>query len=379
MYDLLAYGAMIADQGRTSAYARALERLVRPDSVVLDLGSGPGILTLLACRAGAARVYAVEPSGVIEIAREAAAANNVSDRIRFIQAMSTDIDLPESVDGIVSDLHGVMPYYKGSAVSIADARERFLKPGGWLIPAHETIWGTVVSSRIVGEQMAAWQTEYGFDLSGAERRAASQLRGMRIDAADLVASPQLVATLDYQTASGRNMRGQIVCAIERAAVAHGIAVWFDSETAPGIGFSNSPASGEEHIYQQLIFAWPEPLSLAVGDGVAVDVRADLAGDDYVWTWKTDVTDVASGRVKASYRQSSLSAEFLGTRLHKRADTFVADLNDDARIDREILTLMERKRPLGEIAAEILAAFPSAFTDWNAALGRVGALSDRYSR
>jgi protein arginine N-methyltransferase 1 len=63
MYDLIAYGDMIADKGRTSAYARALESLVVPESVVLDIGTGAGILALLACRAGAARVYAVEAGG----------------------------------------------------------------------------------------------------------------------------------------------------------------------------------------------------------------------------------------------------------------------------------------------------------------------------
>ena len=187
------------------------------------------------------------------------------------------------------------------------------------------------------------------------------------------------ATLDYQTAVVPNVNDQTACTIERSGSAHGIAVWFDAEAAPGIGFSNSPASGEEHIFQQMFFAWPEALELARGDVVAVRLRADLTGDDYVWTWKTDVTDSPSGRIKASYRQSSLLAEFLGSGLRKRAHNFVADLSDDARIDREILTLMEREVPLGEIASAILAAFPSAFSDWDEALGRVGALSEKYSR
>jgi hypothetical protein len=113
--------------------------------------------------------------------------------------------------------------------------------------------------------------------------------------------------------------------------------------------------------------------------VCVRLRADLVGDNYVWSWKTEVTS-ASGRVEASYRQSSLLAEPIGPeQLRKRADTFVANLNDDASIDRRILSLMEQKRPLGEIATEIHAAFPRAFRNWSAALGRVGLLSDRYSR
>jgi protein arginine N-methyltransferase 1 len=167
--------------------------------------------------------------------------------------------------------------------------------------------------------------------------------------------------------------------IERPTIGHGIAGWFDCEMMPGIGFSNAPTSDEQHVYSQTFFAWPSAVSLATGDTVQVRLRADLIGDRYIWTWKTDVTDASTGAVKASFRQSSMIADFLGAELHKRAHTFVADLGEESKIDRSILKLMARKMPLGDIATEILRTFPSAFKDWNAALGQVGLLSDRYSR
>ena len=71
---------------------------------------------------------------MIQIAREAAHANGFADRIEFIQAMTTDIDLPERVDGIVADINGAMPMFGTSLVSMLDARARFLKTDGWLIP-----------------------------------------------------------------------------------------------------------------------------------------------------------------------------------------------------------------------------------------------------
>src|SRR4051812_34117782 len=104
MYSLSGYGEMINDALRMDAYARALRRAIRPGSVVLDLGTGPGIFALVACQYGAGRVYAVEPADVIQVAREIARANHLEDRITFLQDFSTQAELPEKADVIISDL-----------------------------------------------------------------------------------------------------------------------------------------------------------------------------------------------------------------------------------------------------------------------------------
>ncbi len=381
MYDLTAYGDMIADRGRTSAYARALERFITPTSVVLDIGTGPGIMALLACRAGAARVYAVEADPVIHLAREVAAANGLTDRIRFVQAMTTEIDLPERVDGIVADIHGSLPLFGRSLPSILDARARFLKPGGWIVPARETLWAALVSAANAhGRLLGAWTTEYGFDLAGARFRAANQGGRQRMAAADLIVEPQCWTVLDYVTRDSVHASGRLTWTMASAAVGHGASVWFDAETAPGIGFSNSPASGERHVFAQEFFPWPEPVSLAVGDEVQLSIRADLVGEDYVWCWDTVVIDAGSGLVKTTLRQSSwLAASLSSEDLRKSAHTFVPDLNEEARIDRRVLDLMASHLSLGEIATTILEAYPASFKNWDAALTRAARLSNRYSR
>src|SRR5436190_22785077 len=104
MYSLHGYGKMISDGVRMSAYARALEETVRPESTVLDIGAGTGVMSLLACKFGARKVIAIEPSVAIYIASELAAANGFADRIEFIRDVSTNVTLSERVDVIVSDL-----------------------------------------------------------------------------------------------------------------------------------------------------------------------------------------------------------------------------------------------------------------------------------
>ncbi|MGE5462576.1 MAG: 50S ribosomal protein L11 methyltransferase, partial [Syntrophothermus sp.] len=69
MYSIAEFGHMIADERRTDAYVAALQHAVRPDSIVLDMGTGTGIFAMLACQFGARHVYAVEPGDAIHIAR----------------------------------------------------------------------------------------------------------------------------------------------------------------------------------------------------------------------------------------------------------------------------------------------------------------------
>src|SRR5688500_7191336 len=126
MYSIAEYGAMIADTARMDAFTRALRRVITPESVVVDIGTGTGILALLACQLGARRVYAIEPNEAIHVARAAAAANGYADRIEFLQALSTAVTLPEQVHLIVSDIGGLLPWLQHHLTTIVDARTRFL-------------------------------------------------------------------------------------------------------------------------------------------------------------------------------------------------------------------------------------------------------------
>ena len=78
-YSIADYGAMIQDTARIDGFIRAFRRVITRDTVVVDIGTGTGILALLACQMGARRVYAIEPSDAIEVAREIASANGCAD------------------------------------------------------------------------------------------------------------------------------------------------------------------------------------------------------------------------------------------------------------------------------------------------------------
>ena len=376
------YGDMIADHGRTNAYAQALRARVVPGSVVLDIGTGAGILALLACQAGARKVYAVEQDGIIQVARESAVRNGYADRIEFIQDISTATDLPEQVDVVVSEIHGVVPFYPGSLASIIDARHRFLRPGGFLIPMRETVSVAVVTLPDVYEQIVdPWQVSFGLDCSPGRQRSLCTWKGMGYTAVQLLVEPRVWTVLDYPNLQSSSAKGSANWTVARAGTGHGLLMWFDCETAPGSGFSNSPLSDERHIFGRRFFPWSEPRELESGDCVAVEIRADEVGGGYSWSWDTDFRGPGSGSARrAQYRQSDLEgAPRIADWLRKSDASFVPSPTREAHIDKMALDLLFEGLSLEHISRRVSERFPKRFPDWRDALTRVRDMSRQYSR
>ncbi len=199
MYSVFSYGSMIADRARMDAYVQALRQAVQPGSVVLDIGTGTGIFAMLACRFGARRVYAVEPDDAISVAREAAAANGLSERIEFIQDLSTRVTLPEQVNVIVSDLRGVLPIFQHHLPAIIDARKRLLAPDGILIPQRDSLWAAIVQApELYKEHASVWEDDiHGLTLISGRRFAINTWRKNRIKPEQMLTEPECLATLDY--------------------------------------------------------------------------------------------------------------------------------------------------------------------------------------
>ena len=317
MYSLHFYGRMIADGPRMDAYAAALRQTIKRDSVVMDLGCGPGVFALLACKLGARRVYAVEPESVIGIAREAAAANGCAGKIEFFAELSTEITVPEPATIIVSDLRGVLPWFQQHIPSIIDARERLLARGGTLIPRRDILWAAVVESADRYEELAGpWeQNTFDLDLSAGTRRVTNTWRKTRIEPEELLVEPVCWTTIDYYEVNSSDIRAEISWRVARNGTAHGVALWFDADLAAGIGFSNHPKD-PELIYGKGLFPFSAPVEVTEGERITVRLTAKFLEDDYVWCWDTDFFSRGDEtRPKVSFKQSTffgvpLSAEKL---------------------------------------------------------------------
>ena len=381
MYSLAGYGRMVADNIRIDAYAHALEREIKPGDVVADIGTGPGILSLLACRFGAKKVYAFEPGGVIELAREIAAANGFADRIQFISKKSTESSLPERVNTIVSDVRGILPFFDQGLVSVIDARERFLAPGGRMIPQSDTVWiAGVRDPELHRESLGPWSGRpYGFDMSAACLRTTNSMSQCFLPSPDpLVLEPRCLATLDYMTLKQTDLQATVAWTVEHASQVHGLVLWFDSVLADGVTLTNRPGA-PRLIYRHVFFPWPEALEVSPGDMVTVHISARLVGNEYVWLWDTQLASKNSPNgAKPPFRQSTfLGSDLSLAELRTSASKFQPRLNEEGRIQRRVLALMEGQMSLQAISHELVKEFPDRFKRWQDAFNLVASISRNF--
>jgi protein arginine N-methyltransferase 1 len=380
-YRIVSYGDMITDRPRMDAYASALQQSVRPGSVVLDIGAGTGIFSLLACQFGAAEVHAIEPNEAIELARTMAQANGYADRISFHQTLSTALTLPRPADVIISDLRGVLPLFQHHIGAIADARKRLLANDGALIPSRDSLWAALIEDpKLYRPYAEPWiQNDYGLELSAGHPLVVNTWRKVNAKAEQLLVPPQHWATLDYCTIEQPDVIGQLAWTAERPGTAHGLLVWFDAELADGIGFSNAPGQ-PELIYGQALFPLREPVPLSEGDVVSISLKADLVDDDYLWRWDTRVTaDGEAWRVKARFRQSTFyGAPISLDKLKQREAGYIPPPAEAAEIDQFVLAQLDGRTSLGEIATGLRARFPQCFTRQQDALSRAADVTQRYA-
>ena len=374
MYSVSAFGRMITDTVRVDAYTEAMRQSIFPGAIVLEIGSGTGFFAMLACRMGAGHVHAIEPNETITLAQQAAAANGFADRITFHQKMSTEVTLPQKADVLISDLRGVLPLHTQHIPSIADARERLLKPGGVQIPQRDRLFAALVSSEEqYKETLGPWDPSFhGFEWSSTRKIVLNEWIKKKIQPSELISPPVPWVTIDYTQVVDPNVAGRMNLTSDRAGIVHGFTVWFDAELLDGVGFSNAPDKPIA-IYGRGYFPFESPIELDAGQKVQVDMRADLAGSEYVWSWKTSV----GGR--ALFSQSTFKSVVLSpSSFRKSAISHRPALNRDGMVTRWLLEAMDGQRTNEELASALQSKFPEQFSSLRAAIDRVTGIAQKYS-
>jgi len=268
---------MIRDRIRTEAFMRAIESVVRPGDVVLDFGAGSGILSVFAARAGATRVYAVEQTTIAVLAQEIATANGVDEIVRVIQGDALDVEPPERVDVIVSEWLGGFGIDEGMLGPLIAARDRWLKPGGAMIPKTVTAWTALVYDRYLGDMVEFLRDNpYGINLDDLVEKTANEIHysgsHRHLAASDRCSDPGRLWTTDAELITLEQAEAphetETSLPIRQSGEANALALWFSTELAPGISLSVGPGDPPTHWGMTTA-----PLNSSVELTPGMDVRA----------------------------------------------------------------------------------------------------------
>lgn len=378
-YSLEQFAAMFADSARMKAYVAAIEKSVRTGDTVVDIGCGPGIFALLACKAGAKRVYAIENDGVVELGRNLAALNGFSDRIHFFQADSRQVHLPERADVVLSDIRGVLPFFSHAIGTQRDARHRFLAENGRLIPASDTLFCAVVEAPQIYDSIpGAWRSFPHLDLSSGSPLALNTLYRQTIKPEQLISTAVAWHKLEYCREPADDAQANCELRFIRSGTGHGLALWFETQLFDEIGFSTHPSQGST-VYSHIFLPWLQPLPFSEGEHCSVSLKAHLVGNDYIWQWETSIAP-SNGRPVIHFQQSNFYGSlFPPSFLKKHAAEFVPVLSEAGLAESWLFQSMDGNRRLEDIASEAVQRFPQIFRRVEDAFARAAEIAEKFSR
>ncbi len=278
--------SMILDRNRVRAFREAIDRHVAPGDVVLDLGCGIGLLACLAARAGAARVYAIEEGPIAEVAQQFIFENGCGDHVVMTRGLSTAIELPERVDLVVSETIGNMGFDEGIVEWINDAHDRFVKPGGRVVPRRVDTLVAAVEIPADYDFVDGWSGDHhGFDFSAIRRAARRSLFWTDLSPARLVSDAARCFTADLTSTVSTPLSGRVELTAHRSASIHGIGAWFRADMGTGAILTNEPPSTVPS-WSQVVLPIGEPLQVDAGTRLTVELEGITSG--YATSWNIEV-------------------------------------------------------------------------------------------
>jgi len=242
---------------------------------ILEIGTGAGLLSLLAARAGANVITCEANPVVAAAAREIARRNGLADRITIISKYSTDLeigqDLAEPADMLMSELFDDALFGDSIIEVIADARGRLIRPGAAILPPRAELRCALVAL----DQPAEWPLGMveGFDLSPFNLLAAplpTVLRA-RMDGAIPRSAPASLLAMDFE-ASAFGPTQETRTLISDGGVIHGVAQWLRVDFGAGVVFENSPFDESRSHWGAPIHPLAEPIATVAGEAIAVTAR-----------------------------------------------------------------------------------------------------------
>jgi len=272
--------AMLNDDERNHAYEMALNRAVTSESIVFDIGSGSGLLALIAARAGARQVFSCEINPTVaELAQDTVRLNGYDDRVKIINERSTKlrlgVDLPVKQNLLVTETVDCGLLGEGIVGSIAHAREHLLTEDARIIPCAATVSAVLVESRRL-QRLNFVEKSCGFDVSPFNHYATPEYFPVRLGGFDYVelSEPFDVLHFDFAGAPITPSQSIVKAPIKRDGVCHAIIFWFTLYLDDDISVSNQPGSTTH--WTQAMEAFRKGIAVRAGEPINIQAEHDCS-------------------------------------------------------------------------------------------------------
>ena len=271
------HSAMLNDKRRNDMFDDAIRGVVKPGSHVLDIGTGTGLLAMMAARAGAKHVTACESVGALaEIARKIVALNGLSDRITIVHKHSTDLivgeDLPQPADILITEIFDAALLNENILETAADARTRLLAPAHAIIPGSAKVFAVPIDCQAIATErhvsMAA-----GFNVEPFN--ALTPQHYLQTDFGQFawqpLAQPAELFQFDFTRDQPNHAETTVRVTPLADGTAHALALWFSLSLDNATTITTGPMDPPTH-WQQAVYGINPPMDLKQNEPVHLTAR-----------------------------------------------------------------------------------------------------------
>ncbi|KAF4804357.1 Protein arginine N-methyltransferase 8 [Turdus rufiventris] len=266
---------MLKDEVRTLTYRNSMyhNKHVFKDKIVLDVGSGTGILSMFAAKAGAKKVYGIECSSISDYSEKIIKANHLDNIITIFKGKVEEVELPvDQVDIIISEWMGYCLFYESMLNTVIFARDKWLKPGGLMFPDRAALYVVAIEDRQYKDfKIHWWENVYGFDMTCIRDVAMKEPLVDIVDPKQVVTNACLIKEVDIYTVKTEELEftSAFCLQIQRNDYIHALVTYFNIEFTKchkKMGFSTAPDAPYTH-WKQTVFYLEDYLTVRRGEEI----------------------------------------------------------------------------------------------------------------
>jgi type II protein arginine methyltransferase len=274
---------MMNEAHRNDAYYEGIKTAVKPGKLILEIGAGSGLLSMMAAKLGATQVVACEAEPLVaKTATEIVNKNGFADAVTILSKISYDVevgkDLPEKADVLIHEIFDSAIIGEHVLPAIEDAKKRLLKPDALIVPHAASIMIALMGGEAAGQYLRV-EHSHGFDLSHFNSIASKKIPFYREDIAlTPMSAPVDAFRFDFMSQDSYPAEDKLLeLTATTEGLCYGVVQWIRIELDATTTWENPPTDiRSTTAWQRTIYRFDQPMPLTKGMIVKIAASHDRA-------------------------------------------------------------------------------------------------------